>query len=151
RRARYLKGDEFRRLTVALAEHPNQQAAKAIRLLLLTGARRGEVLRARWDQFDLLEGGWTKPSAHTKQRKEHRAPLSSAARQLLVELKVNSESEWVLPSHTGNGPLTDIKKPWASICKAAGISGVRVHDLRHSYASILASAGLSLPVIGALL
>jgi len=151
RRARYLKGDEFRRLTVALAEHPNQQAANVIRLLLLSGARRGEVLGARWDQLDLQEAVWTKPSAHTKQRKEHRTPLSSAARQLLVELKASSESEWVFPSHTGNGPLTDIKKSWASICKAAGISGVRVHDLRHSYASILASAGLSLPVIGALL
>jgi integrase len=149
RRARYLSGDELRRLTIALVEHPHQQAANAIRLLLLTGARRGEVLGARWDQFDLDAGVWTKPSAHTKQKKEHRVPLSAAARQLLVEMR--SESQWVFPGRNGNGPLTDIKKSWHSICAAAEISGVRLHDLRHTYASVLASAGLSLPVIGALL
>jgi integrase len=147
RRARYLSGNELRRLTVALAEHPHQQAANAIRLLLLTGARRGEVLAARWNQFDLEEGVWVKPSSHTKQKREHRVPLSATARQLLGEMR--SESEWVFPSR--NGPLTDIKKSWHTICAAAEITGVRLHDLRHTYASVLASAGLSLPIIGALL
>ena len=148
KRARYLSGDELRRLTVALAEHPHQQAANVIRLLLLTGSRRSEVLTARWEQFDLQEGVWTKPSSHTKQKREHRVPLSAATRQLLVG--ISSDSEWVFPSRNGHH-LTDIKKSWHSICKAAGITGVRVHDLRHTYASVLASAGLSLPVIGALL
>ena len=72
KRNRYLAGDELRRLTDALATHPNQDAANAIRLLLLTGARRGEVLGASWDQFELKEGVWTKPSSHTKQKREHR-------------------------------------------------------------------------------
>jgi integrase len=151
KRARYLSGDELRRLTVTLAEHPHQQAANAIRLLLLTGSRRGEVLGARWEQFDLVVGVWTKPSAHTKQKREHRVPLSAPALQLLVEIRSSSKSGWLFPSHISDGPLTDIKKSWASICKAAGISGVRLHDLRHTYASVLASAGMSLPVIGALL
>lgn len=151
KRARYLSGDELRRLTVALAEHPHQQAANVIRLLVLTGARRGEVLSARWDQFDLQEGVWTKPSSHTKQKKEHRVPLSAAARQLLVEIRAESDLEWVFPGRDGSGPLTDIKKSWHSICTAGEIAGVRLHDLRHTYASVLASAGLSLPVIGALL
>jgi integrase len=151
KRARYLSGDELRRLSEALASHSGQSAANAIRLLLLTGARRGEVLGARWDQFDLDTGIWTKPSSHTKQKREHRVPLSAPTRQLLVEMRAGSHSAWVFPNRKGDGFLTDIKKSWHSICKAAGITGVRLHDLRHTYASVLASAGLSFPVIGALL
>jgi integrase len=165
KRNRYLAGDELRRLTEALAAHPNQDAANAIRLLLLTGARRGEVLGATWDQFDLEEGVWTKAASFTKQKKLHRVPLSAPVRQLLAEIKhaadqrpaeANRElSPFVFPAQRtarkGVGHLVEIKGPWAAICKAAQLSGVRVHDLRHSYASILASAGLSLPVIGALL
>jgi hypothetical protein len=76
-RQRYFSGDELRRLIDALATHSSQAAANAIRLLLLTGARRGEVLGATWDQFDLEAGIWTKPSSHTKQKREHRVPLSA--------------------------------------------------------------------------
>lgn len=147
RRERYLSGDELGRLTLALAKHDGS-SANVIRLLLLTGARRGEVLAAAWPQFDLDQGVWTKPSAHTKQKKEHRVPLSAPARQLLSQMKTGTG---------GDGKLFDgdearrLARFWASISKSANISGVRVHDLRHTYASILASAGLSLPIIGALL
>jgi integrase len=152
-RHRYLIGDELRRLIDALAAYPNQTSANAIRLLLLTGARRGEVLAARWDQFDLETGVWVKPSSHTKQKRLHRIPLSAGARLLLVEIKAAAgSSEFLFPSSLGTtGHLMDIKRAWASIRKLAGLDGVRTHDLRHSYASILASSGLSLPVIGALL
>jgi integrase len=155
-RYRYLSGDELRRLTEALAVHPSEAAANAVRLLLLTGARRGEVLGSTWDQFGLKDGTWTKPSAHTKQKKNHRVPLSAPARQLLAEMKADAErrtgekgelSPRVFPSSTDRG----IHRSWVAICRAAGIEGVRIHDLRHHYASILASAGLGLPVIGALL
>ena len=91
KRNRYLAGDELRRLTEALAVHPNQAAANAIRLLLLTGARRGEVLGATWDQFDLEEGIWTKAASFTKQKKLHRVPLSAPARQLLAEIKAAAD------------------------------------------------------------
>ncbi len=162
RRYRYLSGDELRRLTEALASHPNQAAANAVRLLLLTGARRGEVLGASWDQIDLDAAVWTKPSSHTKQKKEHTVPLSAPARQLLVDMKADADeqekkgapaSPFLFPARAGagGGHLTEIKKSWASICKAAQLDGVRLHDLRHTFASVLASAGLSLPVIGALL
>jgi integrase len=167
KRTRYLAGDELRRLTEALAVYPNQGAANAIRLLLLTGSRRGEVLGASWDQFNLEEGVWTKPSSHTKQKREHRVPLSAPVRQLLAEMRgaadrraaeTNREPSFLFPAERrargarqGPGHMVEIKGPWRAICKLAGLSGVRVHDLRHSYASILASAGLSLPVIGALL
>lgn len=151
RRYRYLSGDELRRLTVALAAHSSQSAANAIRLLLLTGARRGEVLGATWDQFDLDAGIWTKPSAHTKQKREHRVPLSAPARQLLAEMRQSVESPFLFPTGSKSGHMQEIKTSWAALCRAAGIKGVRVHDLRHTYVSVLASAGLSLPVIGALL
>jgi integrase len=153
KRERYLAGDELGRLTSALTTHPDRQAANIIRLLLLTGARRGEVLSAKWEQFDLTAGIWTKPSAHTKQKKVHRTPLLAPARQLLSEIYADAEddAEFVFPGRSEEGRRTQIKKDWKAICKAAGLKDVRIHDLRHSYASILVSSGLSLPIIGALL
>jgi integrase len=68
-RERYLSQEEVSRLVLALAGHPERTSAAAIRLMLLTGCRRNEALSARWEEFDLTAGVWTKPSAHTKQRK----------------------------------------------------------------------------------
>jgi integrase len=151
RRQRYLTVDELARLTKALKEDADQQAADIFRLLLLTGARRGEVLGATWNQFDLTAGVWTRPAAATKQRAEHRVPLSAPARQLLARLHTHSDgSPWLFPGRRDQH-RRDLKYPWRRICGAAGISGVRIHDLRHSYASHLASAGIGLHVIGALL
>jgi integrase len=150
RRQRYLTPDELARLTKALADHPKQRTADIFRLLLWTGARRGEVLGAAWDQFDLAAGVWTKPASNTKQRREHRIPLSKPARQLLTRLRAESgDSPWVFPGDDGH--RRNVRNAWASICKRARITGLRIHDLRHSYASTLVSAGFSLPTIGALL
>ena len=147
-RSRYLNGEELARLSEALTAISNKTAANAIRLLLLTGARRGEVLNATWSQFDLDGGVWVKPSSHTKQRAEHRTPLSAAARMLLVELKRSSNgNDRVFPGAT-RGSLT---QPWRVITKAADLRGVRLHDLRHSFASLLVSGGASLPLVGSLL
>jgi integrase len=145
KRDRYLSGDELARLTRALGEQADQQAANVIRMLLLTGARRGEVLNADWDQFDLANGVWTKPGATTKQKTAHRVPLSAPARQLLTEIHATKGP--VFPGCTAD----HLKRVWEAICRRAEITGVRIHDLRHTYASLLASSGLSLPVIGALL
>jgi integrase len=152
KRNRYLSPEELARLTVALAEHRDQEAADIIRMLLLTGARRGEVQAARWDDIDLERGVWVKPGATTKQKTLHRVPLSDAALQLLRDLRQQAApgAEFVFPGRTC-GHRVELKGNWRDICRAAGIADARIHDLRHSYASILASAGLSLPVIGALL
>jgi integrase len=152
KRVRYLSADELARLTAVLAEFGDRQAADIIRLLLLTGARSGEVLGARWADLDLEQGVWVKPGHTTKQKTEHRVPLSAPARALLVRLRSEAAGagEFVFPGRRG-GHRVDLKKPWPKICKAARISGFRVHDLRHSFASLLASAGFSLPMIGALL
>lgn len=163
KRERFLSSDEIARLSEALRQYEAEATregeaagnANAIRLLMLTGARRGEVLSARWDQFDLKGGAWTKPSSHTKQKKEHRVPLSPPALQLLQEMsaKGRDASGYLFPGRTGGktGHLTEIKKPWDRVRKLAGIEDVRLHDLRHTFASILVSGGASLPLIGALL
>jgi len=150
KRKRYLNADEIARLSKALTEYPHQGSANAIRLLMFTGARRMEVLSARWSQFDLGAGTWTKPDSATKDKREHTIPISPPALALLADMKAASKSEYLFPGK-GVDHLTDLKKPWATICQQAGLEGVRVHDLRHSFASILVSSGRSLPQIGALL
>jgi len=118
--------------------------------LLLTGARRGEVLSAEWVHFDMARGVWNKPATSTKQKRDHHIPLSDAARKLLESLP-RTNSFYVFPSKRNGGHRIHVSKDWQAIRKAAGIADVRIHDLRHSYASVLASAGFSLPTIGALL
>jgi integrase len=163
KRQRFLEPAEITRLMEALSAQEDKQAANIIRLLLLTGARRGEVLKAKWAQFDLTKGAWTKPGATTKQKTDHRVPLNAPARQLLAEIRSDAEAaakkkgievsdtDWVFPGRVADAPREGIKRPWDEIRKAAKLNAVRVHDLRHSYASLLASTGLSLPIIGQLL
>jgi integrase len=153
-RQRYLTGAELARLTAALDELKDQGAANAVRLLLLTGARRGELLAARWTDINLDAGVWIKPGATTKQRTTHRVPLSEAACQLLAGMKAQAGAgaEWLFPPPRGCTPhRIDLDDAWKVLREAAGIADVRQHDLRHTYASILASSGLSLPIIGQLL
>jgi integrase len=149
KRKRYLTGDELQRLTVALANHYDQIAADIFRVALLTGARRGEILSMRWEDIDLKSGIWTKPGATTKQKTEHRVPLSAPARQLLANRE--RTSPYVFPGRRPGSPRLNVTSNWYRICDAAQIRGLRIHDLRHSYASQLASSGVGLHVIGALL
>ena len=177
-RERYLTREEMTKLFAALDAHPEQTSAGAIRFLALTGARRSEVLNARWDMFDLEAGVWTKPAAYTKQRRLHRVPLSDGARAVLTQMRALSTGPYVFPGRDPNEPLKDIKRTWASVCRRAGLwepaptasttadkpepdgrrkqttrgrPTIRIHDLRHSFAAMLVSGGTSLPVIGALL
>jgi integrase len=152
KRKRYLTPDELGRLTRALAEYPDQHMANVFRLLLLTGARRSEVLSATWDQFDFSRNVWIKPAHATKTKIEHEIPLGDAALTLLRAMrKAEPDAEFLFPGHGGSGHLEEVKRPWAAIAKAAKIADLRMHDLRHSYASFLASQGIGLHVIGALL
>ena len=179
KRQRFLSAAELGRLAQALIDYPYRISANAVRLLLLTGARRGEVLAMRWEEVERELGVWIKPSAHTKQKREHRVPLSPGARQLLADMQKYRKpgAPYVFPGRGPGEHLGDVKKPWATLCKRAqlgdmviktdkagkpvlGADGkpvtvfeptVRLHDLRHTYASVLVSSGLSLPVIGALL
>jgi integrase len=151
-RRRYLSADELLRLTKALAEHEDRQAADIIRLLLLTGARRGEVLAMRWADLELSEGTWSKPPSSTKQREHHQVPLSAPARQLLSEIgerqasnerqasKKQTAGEYVFPGAGDTGHVVELKRAWKRLTRAARITGLRIHDLRHSFASQLSAA-----------
>ena len=152
KRKRYATPAELQRLMPALDRHPDQQGADIFRLCMLTGCRSHEAMSARWDAVDLDAGVWTKPGATTKQKTDHVIPLSTPARQLFAKLRRQTNSEWVFPAPDSNtGHRVTITKSWRLLCKAAKISGLRVHDLRHSFASQLVSQGASLPLVGTLL
>jgi len=168
KRERWLSENELQRLAGALEEYPRrcaahaevsekqrkfllteaQRAMNAIRLSMVTGCRKSEALTSKWTDFDLVRNVWTKPSHHTKQKRTEYVPLSEQALSMLE--RIPREGDYVFPGRTGPH-LTDLKGPWASVCKIARLSGVRIHDLRHSFASHLVSSGVSLPIVGKLL
>jgi integrase len=153
KRERWLSPEEMARLVDVLARHPNQRAAAVVRLLMLTGARKSEVMHAEWGQFDLERGVWTKPAHFTKQKRSHHFPLSDAAVALLRELRAAApaNARFVFPGDVAGQPIQCIKKFWAEIREAAKIPDARLHDLRHTFASHLVSSGVSLPIVGRLL
>ena len=122
-------------------------ATAAIRLLLLTGARLREVLHLRWEEVDYQRG-----IAFLSDSKSGRKPLilSAPALQLLQTLTPYEGNPHVIPGE-GDKSRADLKRPWEAVTKYAGLDGLRLHDLRHSSASIMAGAGASLQVIGKLL
>jgi integrase len=180
KRERFLTIEEIQRFREALDDYPNQSkneaskvvrlaAANALRMLLLTGSRAGEVLKARWEEFDLDRGVWTKPSHHTKQKKTEHIPLSEPALELLIGMRPLKASGPLFPGADGRVARVSLKRPWIQACKAAGLvtvevvegkrrhevrkykPTVRVHDLRHSFASHLVSSGVGLQIVGKLL
>jgi integrase len=123
-------------------------AVAAIRLLILTGARLREILHAKWEQVDFQRGVIHVPDSKTGKKPIY---LSAAALELLSCLPRVQGNPHVTPGENTGAPRVDLKKPWAAIIKAAKLDGVRIHDLRHSFASVGAGASLGLPIIGKLL
>lgn len=162
-RERFLSPAELQRLIAVLDRWRERRpdSVDAIRTLMLTGSRRGEVLGMRWDQLDLEAGTWSKPASLTKQKRSHRVPLSPEAVDILRrrQAELNAPGEVVRlrrDDHVFRGggdgaSINRVERDWAVIRAAAGLEDVRLHDLRHNYASVLVSSGLGLPVIGALL
>lgn len=152
----YLSHAEILSVFDCLSRMRNKQAANIIRLLIFTGARLGEVLSSEWKDYDLDKGIWVKPPSKTKQRRVHAAPLSVEAIILLNGIKselVDAGGDakgLVFVSKTGKS-IRDIKRPWAWLLLEAKLENIRIHDLRHTYASVLISMGESLPVVGRLL
>ncbi|MBX9804550.1 MAG: site-specific integrase [Alphaproteobacteria bacterium] len=151
KRNRWLDEVELEKLWGSLESYHNQNVANAIWLLVLTGSRRGEVLSATWDQFDLEKGIWTKPAHTTKQNRMEHLPLSSQVITLLKGMKEISRDDHLFPGRVHGKSLQDIKKAWKTIQTKAGLQNVRLHDLRHTHASHLVSSGLSLSIVGKLL
>lgn len=125
-------------------------AVGAIRLLMLTGCRLREILDLEWSHVDAERGLLFLPDSKTGRKT---VVLSSAAQDVLKVIPrlgrfVISGRDAGTPEEK---PRADIKKPWSAICERAGLEGLRIHDLRHSFASVGAGSGLGLPVVGALL
>jgi integrase len=125
----------------------------AARLQLLTGARLGEVLTSREDDFDSHRGIWTKPSHQTKQKRTEHLPLSAQALALVASIIEASDtnSPFLFPGNKPGQSLREIKKFWNALLRPAGITNYRRHDNRHTYASHLVSSVLSLEIVGRLL
>jgi integrase len=155
RRRRYLTRAELERLVAALEAFApagvRWRFAQLIRLLLLTGARVREVMHAEWD--------WVREEQLVVPARQHKTGrdghprvihLAPEAMAVLAQLKAQSNSRWVIQGD-GDGHLIGYAKLWAELMEMAQIQDLRVHDLRHSYASTALSAGLTLPQIGGLL
>jgi integrase len=143
-RERYLDTAEVQRLFHELDTNRNVQVAQVIRLLLYTGARKSEVLNARWDEIDFGRRLLTVPAARSKSKKPRHIMLSDAAVDLLLGVPREREIPWVFFNPRTGKPPVSIFYAWDSIRKKVGLADLRLHDLRHSYASFLVNAGRSL-------
>ena len=123
-------------------------AVAAIRLLILTGARLREVLHARWEHVDTERGILFLPDSKTGKKPVY---LSAAALAVLRDLPRIEGNPHIIPGKNEGAPRVDLKGPWEAITRAANLGGLRIHDLRHSFASLGAGASLGLPIIGKLL
>jgi integrase len=152
-RERYLSQEEISRLASALDMAKDDRASGIIRLCMLTGARVGEVRQARFEDFNLEHLSWSKPASTTKQRRVHRVPISDEAAAIVRQrrLAVVKGAPWLFPGDTPGQPVQEIRRFWARLQKEVGIADVRIHDLRHTFASLLVSGGASLEMIGKLL
>ena len=153
RRERFLTEVEFTRLGRVLNEaeardEVSTDAAAAIRLLMLTGCRCNEILGLRWDEVDLERSQLRLRDSKTGART---VPLSPAATRVLSDRPRVSGNPWVIPGYIDGKRLTSVDKPWRKVRAQAGLDDVRLHDLRHSFASRALALGESLPMIGKLL
>ncbi len=151
-RERFLSAAELAKLGGVLRDVAHervelQSVVPAIRLLLFTGARVGEILSLQWDHVDLERRLLLLPDSKTGAKA---IQLNPPATQILDALPRDG-SPWVIRGRHKGKPLVNLSKPWGKIRTRAGLADVRIHDLRHSFASVAAATGSSLPVIGALL
>ena len=152
-RERFLTDTEFRRLGEVLGEAPTEggvsvHAVAAIRLLMLTGCRKSEILSLQWTDIDLEAGEFRLRESKTGPRA---VPLSPPAAKVLAELPRVPGNPWVIPGQKPDTHMTNLDDPWRIVRERAGVENVRIHDCRHSFASRALALGESLPVIAKLL
>lgn len=148
-RERFLTTEEARRLLSAIETDENRVAARAIKLLLLTGARRNEITYAKWEYVN-----WDQRTLLVPRSKSGRARsirLNSAALEVLRSIPPKDDNAFIFPSPGTGRPSSSLHFPWSRIRRRAGLIDVRLHDLRHSYASFLVNKGVSLYIVQGLL
>ena len=153
RRERFLSDAEYRRLGETLKEierngSETPSAIAAIRLLMLTGCRLSEIQKLRWEHVDLDAGELRLPDTKTGAKVVH---LGDPAIEVLRGLDRQDDNPWVIAGRKPGSHLTDLQHPWRRIRARAGLDDVRIHDLRHSFASGGLLVGEGLPMIGKLL
>jgi len=152
KRERFLSAGEVGKLWVALSAPDlgvSSSALSAIKLLMLTGRRLNEILQLKWSYIDLDTRTLRLPDTKTGSLL---VPLSGTAVSLLADMKASAgECEYVIEGQRAGQPLVNLQKPWRLIRSRVGLDDVRLHDLRHSYASMGAGLGMSLPMIGRIL
>jgi len=148
-RERFLTAEEVQQLLAALKADENQVAARAIHLLLLTGARRNEITQARWEYVDWEKKTLLVPRSKTGRRRL--VSLNSQALGVLHAIERAPGNPYIFPSPITGRPCASLFFPWSRIRAAAGLNDVRLHDLRHTFASFLVNNGVSLYVVQGLL
>jgi integrase len=152
KRERFLTDEEVNRLGEALVALQKQGANPAslaiIRLLLLTGARRDEIAGARWEHVDFQRGVLLLPDSKTGAKA---VPLAAPALEVLSKLTRDDVSPWVFPAARGDGHHVGVPKVWRKLSKMVGLKGVRLHDLRHTHASVGVALNQSLFIVGKIL
>lgn len=148
-RERFLSAEEVQRLRQAIEGSKNTQLKFIVPLLLLLGCRKRELLDSKWEEFDLERRSWRIPMS--KSGKSRHVPLSKAALEILAQLPRWEGCPYVVANPDTLKPYVQIHRSWDNARKVAGMPDVRIHDLRHSCASFLASRGHSLILIGKIL
>jgi integrase len=148
-RQRFLTREETQRLVAAIKADKNRVAADAIMLLLLTGARRSEITQAKWEYVDWERRTLLVPIS--KSSRPRRIALNAAAIALLQSLPRTATDDYIFPSPFSGHAFASLFYPWDRIRRRAGLVEVRLHDLRHSFASFLVNQGVSLYVVQGLL
>ncbi len=148
-RERFLSPDEAQRLLSALDTDENEVAAAAIKMLLFTGARRNEITYAKWEFVNWEKRTLLVPRA--KSGRPRSIHLNSAALELLKSLPRLEDNPYIFPSPVTGRPSPSMHFPWFRIRERAGLLDLRLHDLRHSFASFLVNQGVSLYVVQGLL
>lgn len=139
---RYLSVEEAQRLYEAVCKSENTMLKYIVPMLILTGARKREVLDAKWTDFDLSRRAWRIPI--TKSGKARHVPLSDGALNLLATMPRKPDCEWAFANPETGKPYVSIFYAWNTARKSVGLSDVRMHDLRHSFASLLINSGRTL-------
>jgi integrase len=142
KRERFLEGDEIQSLMAALENSRNKSLKSMVYMLLLTGARRGELLTAKWDQLDFVRKIWTVPLS--KSGKVRHIPMSDILCELLINLRKESVTDYLFINEVTGKPFTNFFRAWDSARQLANMPDLRVHDLRHSFASFLVNGGRSI-------
>lgn len=143
---RFLTADETVRLLKAVDTSPNTQLGHIIRLLLLTGCRKREILDLKWSEVDMEKAQIRLPMGRTKTGKTRYVPLNDQAMAVLRAVPRWEGCDWVVPNPKTLKPLTAFYNGWHAARKEAGVPDLRVHDLRHTFASWLVESGATLYV-----